>query len=290
MARDRNVIQYINGFARYDSSLFYTLQPGRFRFCNREFDIAFDVNEAGLRDDAASLDNPEIIVLGDSYAMGWGVEQDSTFAQRLEKKLNKKVLNAGVSSYGTAREIKLLNYLDTDNLKYLIIQHSPNDVWENEMYVKNNGLKISEQNLYVASCEKHDKGRRYFILKHLFIFKSIIRRVPRLIQNFEVRTGKPEHTNDQATTFLKILDCSLKVNATVRIIVFSSDIFGVPNNFIPELKAKLEEKEFSHFKSRIKAINLSTKLDENCYFTLDEHYNSRGHKIISNQLEKFLVD
>jgi len=40
----------------------------------------------------------------------------------LEKNTNRKVLNAGISSFATVREMILLNRLDTSNLKYLIIQ------------------------------------------------------------------------------------------------------------------------------------------------------------------------
>ena len=38
--------------------------------------------------------------------MGWGVNDDETFSHYLEKKLNKKVYNLAVSSYGTVRELK----------------------------------------------------------------------------------------------------------------------------------------------------------------------------------------
>ena len=84
---DRGSVQFTNGLARYDSSLYYSLMPGRSNFTNREFNVAFNVNEIGVRDDSASLVHPEIIVVGDSFAMGWGVDQDSTFAEVLEKRL-----------------------------------------------------------------------------------------------------------------------------------------------------------------------------------------------------------
>ncbi len=63
--------------------------------------------------------------------MGWGVEQDETFAQRIEETLGVRVLNIAVSSYGTAREMMMLNRVNLNSLKYLIVQYSGNDLGEN---------------------------------------------------------------------------------------------------------------------------------------------------------------
>jgi hypothetical protein len=84
----KSVIQYTPGCGRYDAELAYTLEPGRFIFSDMEFTNRYEVNSAGVRDDEGSLRHPEVIVLGDSHAMGWGVEQDETFPQLIEKKLN----------------------------------------------------------------------------------------------------------------------------------------------------------------------------------------------------------
>ena len=52
-------------------------------------------------------------MLGDSHAMGWGVEQEEALPQVLARKSGRKVLNAAVSSYGTVREMLMLDRLDT---------------------------------------------------------------------------------------------------------------------------------------------------------------------------------
>jgi len=70
------------------------------------------------------------------------VNQEETFAKQLEKLSNKKTLNAGISSYGTAREVMLLSRLDQSKMKYLIVQYCANDLNENVQYV-NNGGKIN---------------------------------------------------------------------------------------------------------------------------------------------------
>lgn len=104
----KKYIQYMGDYSQYDAELFYLLKPGRFRYANFEFNVGFSVNSKGVRDDEDSLTNPEIIFAGDSITMGWGIEQDKTYPQIIEKKLKMKSLNAGISSFGTAREMALL--------------------------------------------------------------------------------------------------------------------------------------------------------------------------------------
>src|SRR5436309_11914338 len=95
---ERHLIQFSPDCAQYDPRLGYRLRPGRCRFANREFATTYMINSRGLRDDETSLHEPTVIVLGDSYAMGWGVEQDETYPQVIERNLGVKVLNAAISS------------------------------------------------------------------------------------------------------------------------------------------------------------------------------------------------
>jgi len=45
-----------------------------------------------------------------------------------------RTLNAGISSYATAREIALLDRLDTSRLKCHVIQYAHNDLEENASF------------------------------------------------------------------------------------------------------------------------------------------------------------
>jgi hypothetical protein len=96
--KDQANIQYVPECAQYDKELFYTLKPGECGFSGCYFDTKVAVNSLGVRDDESSLAGPEIIVIGDSESMGWGVEKHETFADIVEKKTGKKVLNLGIPS------------------------------------------------------------------------------------------------------------------------------------------------------------------------------------------------
>ncbi|MEM7350220.1 MAG: GDSL-type esterase/lipase family protein [Acidobacteriota bacterium] len=82
--------------------------------------IAVRFNGRGLRDrdypDERVADKNRILVLGDSFAWGYGVAQEETFSERLEATLpDVEVINAGVSGYSTDQELR---WLEAEGLRY----------------------------------------------------------------------------------------------------------------------------------------------------------------------------
>src|SRR5262249_21767368 len=78
--------------------------------------VTVTTNSFGMRGPEVSLVKPpdtfRLAVLGDSYAFGWGVEDDQVFSRVLEQKLegrlpggkHPQVLNFGVPGYSTFQE------------------------------------------------------------------------------------------------------------------------------------------------------------------------------------------
>lgn len=88
------------------------------------FDHPLSINAKGLRDTDHSYEKPKgtkrILVLGDSYAWGYGVADDEVFAAVLESRLTEQdlpweVINTGVSGWGTDQQ---LLYLQNEGIKY----------------------------------------------------------------------------------------------------------------------------------------------------------------------------
>lgn len=87
------------------------------RYARSEFDHPISINSLGLRGPEVTLPKPpgsfRILILGDSFTEGKQVSFEETFARQLEGRLAAalpdrqwEVVNAGVSGYGTADEIK----------------------------------------------------------------------------------------------------------------------------------------------------------------------------------------
>lgn len=105
-----------------DSLLGWTLPAsasGTFQ-CN-EYRIQLRTNSWGLRGPEVNSADPtplRILVLGDSYAFGWGVSNEDAFPRRLERLLRARapgrpveVINAGVPGYGFHQRIRMLKLI-----------------------------------------------------------------------------------------------------------------------------------------------------------------------------------
>ena len=164
-------------FYSYDKDLAYTLEPNiKVNYTNREYSVLLESNSLGFRDDETSLERPEVVALGDSFCMGWGVEADESFAQLVERDSGLKVLNTGLPSYGTAREVILCNSkVDTGGLKYLIVQYCENDLHENSVYIDNgrtySGGRIESFNRRTSVDRRR---REYYFGKYLISNLSLL--------------------------------------------------------------------------------------------------------------------
>jgi hypothetical protein len=63
-----------------------------------DYDVEMDFNRYGLRDDKdlGSASGPDIFVVGDSYSMGWGVEESERFSDLLDDQLAARVFNISI--------------------------------------------------------------------------------------------------------------------------------------------------------------------------------------------------
>jgi hypothetical protein len=120
----------------FDETLIYVPRPGACRLSNVEFDTVLNFTREGrhVRQPDAAACKP-ILVLGDSHAMGWGVQDRETYSQVLADLTRRPVFNLGVSSYGTARE--LARAVESDHFAEadtIIIQYCDNDLDENASF------------------------------------------------------------------------------------------------------------------------------------------------------------
>jgi len=125
-------------FWKYDSLLGWAHEPGQEGiFETPQFRTVVRINENGLRDRQhlyePGNDVERILVLGDSFAWGYGVEESERFSQVLEKSLDVEVINASVSGYSTDQE---LLWYRNEGIKYetdlVILVIAGNDVGDNE--------------------------------------------------------------------------------------------------------------------------------------------------------------
>src|SRR5262249_16758117 len=162
--------------AQYDPELTYILRPGVCRFRNREFDTEVRVNSRGFRSDESDLAAPVIVMAGDSYTMGWGVAQDSTFAASIGRRTGLRALNPGVAASGTGGELPGLKPVRLSEVGDLIIQYPDDDFGENRGFVASGGrFKVRNQRDYESIVSRHLNTARYYPGKYIRLFLPMIR-------------------------------------------------------------------------------------------------------------------
>lgn len=96
---------------RHDPLLGWAHRPGRAGvYSGPGFRVRVAINSRGLRDREHPLDRPpggppRLVLLGDSFGWGYGVDQDSTLAARLDRGPALEALNASVSGYCTTQQL-----------------------------------------------------------------------------------------------------------------------------------------------------------------------------------------
>jgi hypothetical protein len=282
---NRSLIQFDPRCGRYDAGVSYTLEPGSCTFENIEFKNAYRINHAGLRDDQAALDGPDVIVVGDSHAMGWGVEQDEAVPQLLARKTGRKVLNAAVSSYGTVREMLMLNRLDTSRLRVLVIQYSDNDLLENRAFQQAGGhLPIMSEAQYQDIVRHYASQRSYYPGKYLYrLFMKITR-----LESPEPDQARMEPVSaiEEAELFVNVLIHAAHARFDgVQIVVFEiNEQIRPARPFIAALESVKLRQRNPEFIRRLKTVDVAPLLTPDDFYVLDDHMNRRGHEAVAGAL------
>ena len=284
----RDYIVYDEERGQYDPELFYKLKTGDFEYNNMEFKTKFHVNSEGFRDDDNSLKDPAIIFLGDSYTMGWGVGQEETYVNILEKKLNKKTLNLGIASYGTAREYLAFEKAEHDSCQLIILQFCPNDVNENRAFVENDfQLSISPKEKFEKEIIWNKIYQVYFPLKYVHSFISFL--VKKIIPNEQaIKTASEKagaETALQDVEYFFIILKKIKSSFKGEIIIFNLGMNITTPAVNNQFKKWLEENEMEG----IYIFPSTEYLTKDDYLTLDTHLKVSGNKKLAEGLEKFIL-
>ena len=280
---ERKIMQFQEGCGCYHPDLGYTLKPGKFFFTEKEFSNAYSINSLGVRDTEEALVGPEIVIIGDSFALGWGVAQDETFAKLLEQKTKLKLLNTSVPSYGTVREMLMLRRVDISNLKCLIIQYCGDDYDENlSYYLNGNHPQIMRAITFAKLTEHHSREKRYFFGKYLLL--KVIKKINECKP--QPQANIPATRLNDVDLFLHVLKQNPDILSSVPIIVFEMNGRDQSNTFTDELKQKAISSGNPAFIQNLIIIDMSQYLRENNFFVLDDHLKPSGHQIVADVLYK----
>lgn len=127
------------GLLRYHPRLGWTLTPSwQGRHQHHDFDVRYNINRHGFRGHfPVSLQHktkPRIVIVGDSFSFGLGVNDADTFTAKLnQRQTGVDFLNLSIPGYSTDQQLLLVeatgNKFDAD--EYLLMIYLANDILDN---------------------------------------------------------------------------------------------------------------------------------------------------------------
>jgi hypothetical protein len=135
------------GYPQKNSIFHHSLVPNaKARSHTPEYNVLYQINSYGLRDHEISTEKPpntfRILMLGDSYTFGLGVNLEDTFSKKLVALLNQaggslhyEVVNGGCSSYSPILEYLFLLHRGLDlHPDLVLLNYDFSDVQDDHKY------------------------------------------------------------------------------------------------------------------------------------------------------------
>jgi hypothetical protein len=271
----RNIWQNQPGCVAFDEQLIYRPKDGSCAFSNAEFRTVLNFSGRVRVHKPVAAGRAGIAVVGDSHAMGWGVNDPETFSALMQERLGRPVFNLAVSSYGTARElIALENSGLLDKVDTVVIQYSDNDVDENTHFKP---VAATESRGKFAQVIDHGPSSLSAQLPFLYAGWRYAIKVP-FAAIKSLWRDKP--AADFALHYHPLMAVirrheSLKDK---RVIVFYSNGGGAQfRNFPSGPDPKLVHVRF---------VDLGTGPEN--YFALDDHLTAQGHRYVAEKLAEVI--
>ena len=266
------------------------------------------VNSKGLREDKEyEYEKPEgirrIVVLGDSYTWGFGVEANERFTEVLENELlkNVQVINMGVSGYGSDQELLLLK---NEGLKYqpdlVLVAFCGNDPTDNcnthhSFYYKPRFILNDEKELVLTNVPVPRNELSFFEslevylyfhshTVHFFADRIMAGRFKftedQFIEPMKDRPTSTQECYNLTTRILKEIDTVAKTNNAKTLIVIVTAL-GEQSDILVEFGKEND----------IPVLDLSKNVGFVKQYCLHEgHWNPTGHKYAAELIYDKLIE
>lgn len=298
-----------------------------------EFTIQFTTNAYGFRDKEYSPDeiakkNFVILGVGDSFSLGFGVEEKDSYLTLVEQELQKRgkdleVINASVGGYGTIQEAKTVEkFAPLFNPDIVLLSyHSANDMSDDYEFVNNNKW------FFTASADSksfYDTARKYYLKIFPFTYQylrnnSLAVKINAFFNRITNERTSPliglkqfysTYDEEMEKHWLRTSGAIKKLNDSLKKKNIAFFLVIIPS--LPEIHSLAQENLISSFglrkddmdfrkvntllrdfaaKNGIPVIDLMPALEKENkenYYTFDEHLNVRGHRLASEVISNIL--
>lgn len=282
-------------------------------FNSREFISRIRTNSLGFRDDEESIHHSEVLLLGDSFAFGWGVQKEEACESLLETLLSRKVLNMGISGYSTVQEYLLLRrHADVVGAtgKTAVFLFCENDFMDNAAPIvgmlpsvrkigREVRFSLPTREAYDAWVAPRERGflkafgevsRVGGLIDYSYQLMSHSTRVKAWNERHETRSAAEGALSPYETFEYLVREIRAFAGRKEMKIAFAR----IPD-FTSLAISTREEEWLSKFRAilwslSIPLIELDEALSPEDHFARDPHWNARGHSKVARLIEKFLKE
>lgn len=311
----RSIFQLDGRNVIFDEALGYIMQPNlNTVFNNEEFRTMVSTNSAGFRDDEGSTVEPAIMLCGDSFGFGWGVNKNDGVEAELERLTGRRVLNMCVPGYGTLQELLSLmrsgssNYLRGATAVFLIY---PNDI-EDTAGFSSGSVTVDERGLSYAPCSEvsfYDSIRMYAnrpyrgiygVSYMLYVIRSGTKELKTRLRQRN-RGARPTAERVNGSAKYRIFGAVIEKTAgycrengitplffwipSVRSYEDGGAVFGSDSE-----SEVLSETKKIFATNGLKLIDLKDVLSRDDYYRLDGHLKPSGHRKMAARIAESLND
>lgn len=283
-APTRSIWQADAGCAVVDEAVGYNAKPGVCKFSNHEFDTELHYTIEGWRhpeDPKAELG--KILILGDSQAMGWGVNFDKNFGYLLGQ-MGYEVRNYAVSSHATEQQLRIaIDSSFFEEADTVVIQYCENDLGKNkkklESYLEKEKrvFRSQQTDTPISAVQKWSNAAAMFIDQ--FSIAALVNAPARFIAAIGLDHRLPPYSRKQTQEHKSYLVDILNRFPGLqdkRILVFYSNGWGKP---------------FFQWEQKIEGVRfLELDLERHHYYEIDDHLTERGHWYVASGLSSVLAE
>lgn len=297
--------QASRNFWTYDNLLGWDHQPNQSGiFKHPDFQVKVKLNSHGMRDKEYPLERTEkgrILVLGDSFGWGFGVEHEEIFSEIIERRHPEwEIINASVSGYGTDQQYL---YLRSKGFRFqpdvIMLLFYENDFvnnahseqhWYNKPLFEFEEEKLILTNVPVPSASLKQELKRIvlgntYLLRHLYLrFRHLTDLAPWSNESAE---------NGDRNASMRLDDHEVTQRLLLRIKKFAHQnraqfvIVSVPMEM--EKRQILNAFAKEHNIPYLPLDGAFSKVSEPVTFARDLHWNSVGHQIAAATIQEFLI-
>jgi hypothetical protein len=291
------------GFWAYDELLGWAHRPGQEgRLVHPDFSVEVRISSQGLRDAEYSYERTSkkrMLVLGDSFGWGFGVEHDEVFSEILERRHpDWEVINASVSGYGTDQQ---LLYLDRRGRRFapdavLLLFHNSDfenntsgvQYWHNKPFFALDEDRVMLKNHPVPGPTLKQRLDRFFIGKTYLLSRLYRPTLGRLAWRHP--GDRVDRGSYGSVEYKELMARRLLGEIHDRCREMEARFLLVSGPLLPRGRETLED--WSR-RAGVQHLALDTHLaaaarELSVEFPHDRHWNPAGHAVVAGAIEEFL--